>query len=109
MRIRNRSLSTRSWSDKSACCRLCGGGRDRLSHLSECPVMLKHFSCFESPPSPAMIYLGLRKDLSPLTGSGAVLYRVAFFVSTGFRLKTCTLMSSLLRKVSRCVVLLQDT
>ena len=76
MRILNRSLSTRSWSDKSACCRLCGGGRDRLSHLSECPVMLKLFSCFESPPSPAMIYLGLRKDLSPLTGSDAVLYTV---------------------------------
>ena len=76
MRILNRSLSIRSWSDKSACCRLCGGGRDRLSHLSECPVMLKLFSCFESPPSPAMIYLGLLKDLSPLTGSDTVLYTV---------------------------------
>ena len=76
LRILNRSLSTRSWTDKSACCRLCGGGRDRLSHLCECPVIQLVFSVFESPPSPAMIYLGLRKDLTPLTGSDAVLYTV---------------------------------
>eukprot|EP00966_Prymnesium_polylepis_P155370 3588578-Prymnesium_polylepis.1 len=38
--------------------------------------MLKLFFCFESSPSPAMIYLGLRKDLSPLTISDVVPYTV---------------------------------
>ena len=78
LRIINRSLYTRSWANPSAACRLCGNGHDRLSHLSECPTIQSLFSIFEDPPSPQMIYLGLYRNLTPVTGSTALLYTLTW-------------------------------
>ena len=75
LRIVNRSLRTRSWATKGAPCRLrCGCGEDRLSHLHACPEIQSLFSCIEDPPSPQLIYLGLQRDLRPLTGGLSMLY-----------------------------------
>ena len=74
MRIINRSLRTRYWDDRGAACRLCGAGQDRLSHLGYCPKLTQLFSVFENPAPPCLIYLGLRSNRQPLTGSDAVLY-----------------------------------
>ena len=49
-------------------------GHDRLSHLQDCPILRPLFAIFEDPPSPQLIYLGLRRDLTPLTGSDAITY-----------------------------------
>ena len=78
LRIINRSLYTRTWANPNATCRLCGRGHDRLSHLSECPVVQSLFTPFEDPPSPQLIYLGLYRNLAPVTGSTAALYTLVW-------------------------------
>ena len=60
---------------KGAPCRLqCGCGEDRLSHLHACPEIQSLFRYIEDPPSPQLIYLGLQRDLRPLTGGLSMLY-----------------------------------
>ena len=71
-RILHRSLRSRKHDASIALthgpgCRLnCGCGDDTLSHLAECPVILQLFAVLEDNPSPQLIYLGIRRDGTPL-------------------------------------------
>ena len=85
----------RTWVDFSAPCRLCGEGKDTLSHLAECNVIISMFSALllskENPPGPKLIYLGLHKDNTPLAGWNAVLHTLLWkFILIAFtRIDTC--------------------
>ena len=95
LRILHRRVRMRTWDDASASCRLCGRGKDRLSHLAECGMIKSIFSSLllskENPPGPKLIYLGLHKDNTPLTGWGAVLHTLIWkFILIAFtRVDTC--------------------
>ena len=56
-------------------CRLnCGCGLDSLSHLKDCPMIHSFFAPLEDPPSPQLIYLGLRRTGAPLGPMDEVIY-----------------------------------
>jgi|EP00966_Prymnesium_polylepis_P312212 hypothetical protein len=74
LRILQRAIKTRVWEDSNAPCRICGLGRDTISHLATCQPIRQIFSVFEDSPSPELIYLGIRANHLPLTGLDSVLY-----------------------------------
>ena len=76
MRVIHRAIRARTWEDKQAKCRLCGCGRDSITHFQECPVLIQLFTIFEESPSPQLIYLGLRRDWRPLAGYAAAYYTI---------------------------------
>ena len=75
-RVMQRSLKVRTWDDPTAKCRLCGKGLDSLSHLSYCEVLKPLFEIIEDDPSPQLIMLGLKRDLTPLTGLDSMLHAI---------------------------------
>ena len=95
LRILHRRVKMRTWEDASAPCRLCGKGKDTLSHLADCETIKSLFSTLllskEDPPGPKLIYLGLHKDNTPLVGWSAVLHALTWkFILIAFtRLDTC--------------------
>lgn len=59
LRILNRM---RTWNNVNTPCRLCGYGRDTLSHSVECELFQSIFSTFiqhDDAPGPKLIYLVL--------------------------------------------------
>jgi hypothetical protein len=75
-RIIHRSLRVRTWDDPGATCRLCDANSDRLSHLPHCPILRPLFEILEDDPSPQLIILGLKRDLTPLTGFDSILHSI---------------------------------